>query len=91
MTHDPDMSPTTDFTPHQYQVLSVKDIGILTGKVDVLKGIWNVTQELPTRVRNSVGVRTIVQHLEEQAAAISEVLDHNRSTPQVSDESNLFS
>jgi hypothetical protein len=91
MSYSPDSSATHEYTPHQYQLLTPAEVTRLDGEVQALQTMVRSIQELSAAQRRASGVRHLIEVLDQEIARVSELLSNHRSTPQVSDESNLFS
>lgn len=90
MSYSPDMSATHEYSPHQYRLLSPLEVATLDGKVQAYRALVQSINRLPAGQQRSVAVRHILDVIEQEASQVSELLGNHISTPQVSDETNLF-
>ena len=84
------MSATHEYSPHQYRLLSAEELAVLDGKVQAYRILVHSINCLPAGQRRGLGVRHMLDVIEQEMAQVSEALRNHLSTPQVSDESNLF-
>lgn len=86
-----DFTATHDFAKNQYEVLSPEGVAYLRGQLDAQEAITDLLATLSTRQMSSAGVQAVIHHLSVVTEMMREQLMHQDSTPQVSDELNLFS